>query len=159
MLTPVDIAQLVADEGIGRTRVGNPQKRLRQAHQGDAFLGIEAELLEKGVQSAGLAPPRAVDQLAGKIRRFAMHFRNAGSLFESRFDAAVFRHPIGSAQLAAIGRGGGIAKRGGSSGSHGPAYALRPPVTIGNIAKPRTAGDGRPRRVSPGVPDRGAEGR
>ncbi|SBL93940.1 Uncharacterised protein [Klebsiella oxytoca] len=49
MRLPVAVADFVADQGIAGGFVGNAQQRLRQAHQGHAFLRRERELLQQAL--------------------------------------------------------------------------------------------------------------
>ena len=47
MRTPVCVAQLVRDQGIGGFRIGDTQKRLCQRQQRDAFLSVETVFLKE----------------------------------------------------------------------------------------------------------------
>ena len=49
---PVGLGDLVADQAVGRRRVGNPQQRLGQAQQHDAFLARQRKLADEGVEAA-----------------------------------------------------------------------------------------------------------
>ena len=69
MLRPVDAADFVANEPIGGCIVRHPQQRFREAHQGHAFFGRKAVLLEEDIDAAGrpAAGANALDQAGGGI--------------------------------------------------------------------------------------------
>ena len=68
MRTPVAVADLVADQGITRGLVGNAQQRFGQAHQRDAFLAGQRELLHQRGHAAGHGGiAQALHQLAGQL--------------------------------------------------------------------------------------------
>ena len=48
---PVGAGELVLDQGIGGLGIGDAQQRLRQAHQDDPLLGIQAVLLQEGIDA------------------------------------------------------------------------------------------------------------
>ena len=48
---PVGAGELVLDQGIGGLGIGNAQQCLGQTHQDDPLLGIQAVLLQEGVDT------------------------------------------------------------------------------------------------------------
>ena len=48
---PVGAGELVLDQGVGGLGIGNTQQRLSQTHQDDPLLGIQAVLLQEGVDT------------------------------------------------------------------------------------------------------------
>ena len=105
MLAPVDIADLVADQRIGGRSIGHTQQRLGKAHQRNAFLCVEAELVEEGVDPGRLALARAGNQRLGQRGNLPVQARHAACLAQPLLDAGVFLLPIGLAQRGAIERG------------------------------------------------------
>ena len=65
MRAPVARAELVADQPVGGGGVGDAQERLGEAHQGDALLAGERELLHQRVDArgAGALAAHLLDQL------------------------------------------------------------------------------------------------
>ena len=59
VLLPVGLAELVADQRIGRVLVRNAQQRLGHAHQQHAFLAAEVVLLHEGLDRALVLRARA----------------------------------------------------------------------------------------------------
>lgn len=95
---PSALADLVADQRILGGRIGDAQDRLRQAHQRDAFLGRERELLQQHLRQAfGCREPRLVAQRGRQPPR-EIHDRpvvGRGLEFvEQASDQLVFRPPI-----------------------------------------------------------------
>ncbi len=76
MLDPGAGPDLLGDEIIGRFRVRNPQQRLGQTHQGQAFLVAQTELLKKALHQAAAMTrlTRLLDELdrgvAGRLSPF-----------------------------------------------------------------------------------------
>ena len=60
------MGELVRHEFLGGARVGDAEQRLRQAHEGDALLVGEPELLQERVEQGALVAARAagLDQVA-----------------------------------------------------------------------------------------------
>ncbi len=94
---PVDIADLVADQRIGGCRIGHAQECLGEAHQGDAFVGRETVLVEEGVDPAGLALARILDQPDRDTRSLLVFRARAGGLLHAFGDAGIFLRAIGFA--------------------------------------------------------------
>ena len=65
---PIGVADLVADQRVASRSVGNAQQRLGQAHQGDALLRRQRELLDQALDQA-LASAR--DLARAQLRRRA----------------------------------------------------------------------------------------
>ena len=125
MLAPVDRADLVADQRIGGGGIGHTQQRFGEAHQRDAFIGVEPVLLKERVDPAGLLAARAFDQIDRERRRLSMDPRGRGRLFEPLGDAGLFLLPIGMAQVSAV-----------DAGSGGVVCHLVSPETIRGNARP-----------------------
>ncbi len=71
MGAPVAAADLVADQGVGRGRIGNPQQCFGQAHERHALAAGQRELAHQGIDAARAAasPAKAGDQPAGDLAR------------------------------------------------------------------------------------------
>jgi len=79
MAAPIAVADLVADQGIARGAVGYTQQGLGQAHQGDAFLRRQGELLQQTLHEAGLARCRpACTQRLHEVRGQGLGARGNG---------------------------------------------------------------------------------
>jgi hypothetical protein len=50
------------DQRIGSGRIGHPQQRFGEAHQGNALVRAKAIGLQECIKSASLVRPRALDQ-------------------------------------------------------------------------------------------------
>ncbi len=53
VLAPVGRHDLVADQCVDRSGIGNPQQRLGKAHEGDAFRRVETVLGEEALHDLG----------------------------------------------------------------------------------------------------------
>ena len=135
MLAPVDLADLVADERIGGCIVGHAQQRLGKAHQGNAFLGVEAILLQEGVNPAGLVSPSAFDELHRQSFRLTRNSACSPRLSQPFFDARLFLLPVRAAQFASVKGQGGCGSR------HGPCVPLFSDSAIGRRIGPLTRGN------------------
>ncbi|CAE6942795.1 hypothetical protein R69927_07776 [Paraburkholderia domus] len=68
---PVALADLVADQRVTRGAIRNAQQRFGEAHQRDAFLARQRELVDQPFDAAALAlGAQRFDQLAGHRLRF-----------------------------------------------------------------------------------------
>ena len=89
---PPGVADLVGDQFIGRLRIGDPQKRLRQAHQHHPFLAGQVVFVHEGVEPARAL--RTVTNSLDEGRRpggDSPARRDAGiGLGDQRFDAGRF---------------------------------------------------------------------
>ena len=105
MGAPVAPGELVADQPVGRGGVGHAQQRLGQAHQGDALLAGERELLHQRVDAAGAGALAA--HLAHQPPSEGLHCRHLLGRHARRID-----HPADAGLLVlAVGPGDGVAKR------------------------------------------------
>ena len=102
MLTPVDLADLVLDQGIGGLVIGDAQQSLGKAHQRDAFFGVEPILLQECVDPAGLMRTCALDQVDCQFCRRLTHLASGRGLRQTLGDASILLCTIGTAKLAAI---------------------------------------------------------
>ena len=68
---PIAGGELLRDQTIGGRIIRNPQQRLGDAHERDAFLIRQAELLQEGIEERPLVTPgaRALDQGDGPRHR------------------------------------------------------------------------------------------
>ena len=73
MLVPMAFGELFGDQLVGRLAVGDPQQRLGDAHEDDAFLAGKAVLAHEGVDAGVLAAvgARGIDETARKVGRAA----------------------------------------------------------------------------------------
>ena len=69
VLFPMAAGDLLGDEIVGRFRVGDPQQRLGDAHEDDAFLARKAVLAHEGVDAGVLAAvgARRMHEPASKV--------------------------------------------------------------------------------------------
>ena len=118
MRAPVAATDLVADQRVRGSGVGNAQQRLGEAHERDAFLGRERERLHERVGTAAFAPRVAhlarevqrerVRALAarGVERRLVDDGRNRGRLVDAgRRGDAVPKADLLACKLVALRRG------------------------------------------------------
>ena len=74
MLVPLGGVQLVANQRIGRLGIRHAQQRLGQAHEHDAFLGVEAVLLQQGIDTiAGIVTLAYIFDQPGRTLRQGRH--------------------------------------------------------------------------------------
>ena len=73
VLFPMAAGDLLGDQLVGRLRVGDPQQRLGDAHEDDAFLARQAVLAHEGVDAGVLAAvgARRMDEPARQLGRAA----------------------------------------------------------------------------------------
>ena len=104
MGAPVATGQLVADQPVGGGGVGDAQERLGQAHQGDALLAGERELLHQRVDArgAGALAAHFRHQLPGE----GLHRRHLLGRHPRRIDHATDAGLL----VLAIGAGDGVAQ-------------------------------------------------
>ncbi|ESS37073.1 Flagellar hook-length control protein FliK [Burkholderia cenocepacia KC-01] len=69
---PVALADLVADQRIARRAIGNAQQRFGEAHQRDAFLARQRELVDQPFDAAARA---LLAQRLDQLRRERLHVR------------------------------------------------------------------------------------
>ena len=80
MNTPIAVSDLVADQRVARSRIGNAQQRFGQTHQRNALLAGERIFLNQPLDSAALAfGPQCGDEFLGGMAdgpaRFGRHAR------------------------------------------------------------------------------------
>ena len=102
MFDPGDVADLVLDQRVGRSRVRHAQQRFGQAHQRNTFMRAEAVLLQESVDTAGLAPPRALNQPGSDGRGIVMQGRRGRCLTHPFDDTGMFFLPVSLAEFRAV---------------------------------------------------------
>ena len=80
MRAPVALADLVADQRVARRAIGNAQQRFGEAHQRDAFLAGQRELVDQPFDAAArLLLAQRFDELRRQRLRFGWRRSPAGA--------------------------------------------------------------------------------
>ena len=104
---PVPAADLVADQGIACSRVGDAQQRFGQAHQGHAFLAGQGELAQQALHQAG--PPQGLFLLAQALGQLPCQV--VGGCLPGRILAGQLQHGLHRLGFGqAVGHGNGVAQ-------------------------------------------------
>ena len=93
---PVALADLVADQRVARRAIGDAQQRLGEAHQRDALLARQRELVDQPFDAAArMLGAQRFDELRRQCLRFAGDARGQARLADEKRHALRLGTPVG----------------------------------------------------------------